>query len=68
MDMTTFAIAELIAILAQFLLFAPFFFVWIGDCKSIGRENLAVPLKTRFANWCIFFPIWLFPFLVNWTK
>ena len=63
MDMTTFAIAELIAIFAQILLFAPFFFVWRKDCKSIGKENLAVPLKTRFIYWCIFCPIWAIPLI-----
>lgn len=63
MEAKTFLIAELIAIFVHLLLFAPFFFVWRNDCKSIGKENLAVPLKTRFIYWCIFFPIWAIPLI-----
>ena len=63
MEAKTFLITELIAIFAQLLLFTPFYFIWKSDCKSIGKENLAVPLKTRFIYWCIFCPIWAIPLI-----
>lgn len=63
MEIKDLLVAELIFIFAQFLLFIPFFCIWRSDCKSIGKENLAVPLKTRFVYWCIFFPIWAIPLI-----
>ena len=56
-----FWIAELIAILLQFLLFTPFYIVWRKDCKEIGKDNLAVPLSERFYIWLMFFPLWIVP-------
>ena len=58
-----FWIAQIISILLQFLLFAPFFFEWRKDCKEIGKDNLAVPLKDRFFVWLICFPLWIVPLL-----
>lgn len=59
----TFWIAELIFVGVQLGLFLPFYFIWRNDCKEIGKENLAVPLKTRFIYWCIYFPIWAIPII-----
>lgn len=63
MEIKNFLVAEFISIFAQLLLFTPFFFIWRSDCKSIGKENLAVPLKTRFLYWSIFFPFWAIPLI-----
>lgn len=63
MGIKIFLVAEFISIFAQLLLFIPFLCIWRSDCKSIGKENLAVPLKTRFVYWCIFFPIWALPLI-----
>nr|DAZ28300.1 MAG TPA: hypothetical protein [Caudoviricetes sp.] len=52
-----------VCIALQFVLFIPFFIIWKKDCKKIGKENLAVSLKERFAAWVIYFPMWLLPFL-----
>ena len=46
-------------ILLQLILFIPFYLIWRNDCKTIGRENLAVSLKERFLYWIMFCPIWL---------
>jgi hypothetical protein len=53
----------LICVLLQIVLFIPFYLIWIKDCKTIGKDNLAVSLQERFLYWIIFFPIWLFIFL-----
>lgn len=53
----------IVSIALQLISFIPFFIVWKKDCKKIGKENLAAPLKERFAVWLICFPIWLLPFL-----
>jgi hypothetical protein len=58
-----FWILELICLILQFVCFLPFYFVWRNDCKEIGKDNLAVPLKERFFVWCIAFPIWVIPIL-----
>ena len=52
-----------VCIALQFVLFIPFFIIWKKDCKKIGKENLAVSLKERFAAWVIYFPMWLLPLL-----
>lgn len=43
----------------QFVLFIPFYIIWRNNCKTIGRDNLAVSLGTRFVAWLCFVPIWL---------
>lgn len=48
----------LICILLQFALFTPFYLIWRSDCKKIGRDNLAVSLRERFACWLLLCPIW----------
>ena len=48
----------LIAIILQFGLFTPFFIIWLNDCKTIGKNKLAVSLGKRFFYWCLFFPFW----------
>lgn len=53
----------LVALFLQIILFIPFYIIWRKDCKKFGKDNLAVPLRDRFLNWFIFFPIWLLPFL-----
>ena len=63
MNLKTFFVAEIVAVFAQLLLFTPFFFIGRRECKYIGKENLAVPLKTRFLYWCIFFPLWAIPLI-----
>ena len=48
-----------ICALLQIVLFIPFYFIWRKDCKTIGKENLAVSLQERFLYWLLFCPIWL---------
>lgn len=43
----------------QVVLFIPFYLIWRKDCKSIGKEKLAVSLQERFLYWVMFCPIWL---------
>ena len=64
MDFKTWAIIEIAFIVAQFVLFIPFYLMWKSDCKTIGKENLAVSLKERFFTWCFYFPLWLMPILI----
>jgi hypothetical protein len=52
----------LISILLQLVLFIPFYLIWRNDCKTIGKENLAVSLDERFVVWILYCPIWLTPF------
>ena len=52
----------LISILLQLVLFIPFYLIWRNDCKTIGKENLAVSLAERFVVWILYCPIWLTPF------
>jgi hypothetical protein len=52
----------LVFIVLQFVVFTPFFIIWIYDCKNIGKENLAVPLKERFTAWLLFCPFWTLGF------
>lgn len=59
-----FLIITSIALLLQFVLFIPFFFIWRKDCKEIGKENLAVSLRERFLSWCICFPLWIIPIVI----
>lgn len=58
-----FWILELICIFLQFIGFIPFYSIFRKDCKEIGKENLAVPLKERFFTWLVFCPIWAVPFI-----
>jgi hypothetical protein len=53
----------LICILLQLVLFIPFYLIWKKDCKTIGKENLAVSLQERFLCWLFVCPIWLLGFL-----
>lgn len=55
----------LFCVALQIVLFIPFFIIWKNDCRIFGKDNLAAPLKERFAMWIIFFPIWIIPFLKN---
>jgi hypothetical protein len=48
-----------ICILLQLVLFIPFYIIWRNDCKTIGKDNLAVSLQERFLYWLICCPIWL---------
>jgi hypothetical protein len=52
----------LVGILLQFVGFIPFYMIWRNDCKTIGKENLAVPLKERFTAWLLFCPFWTLGF------
>jgi hypothetical protein len=52
----------LVCILFQFAGFIPFYLIWRNDCKTIGKENLAVPLEERFIAWLLFCPIWVLGF------
>jgi hypothetical protein len=53
----------LICILLQLVLFIPFYLIWKKDCKTIGKENLALSLTERFIAWIFYCPIWLIGFL-----
>jgi hypothetical protein len=52
----------LVCILFQFVGFIPFYIIWRKDCKTIGKENLAVPLAERFIAWLLFCPFWALGF------
>ena len=45
----------------QLVMFIPFYLVWKNDCKTIGKDKLAVSLEERFIAWLIFCPIWVIP-------
>lgn len=64
MGFKTWAIVEIVFIIAQFVLFIPFYLIWKKDCRTIGKDNLAVSLKERFLTWCFYFPLWLVPILI----
>lgn len=64
MDFQMFVITEAISIIAQFVLFVPFYLMWKNDCKTIGKDNLAVSLKERFLAWCFYLPLWFIPLLM----
>ena len=49
----------LVCILLQLVLFIPFYLIWRKDCKTIGKDNLAVSLLERFLCWLITCPFWL---------
>ena len=53
-------------ILLQLILFTPFYLVWRNDCKTIGKDKLAISLGQRFIAWLIFFPVWIIPFVKGW--
>lgn len=59
-----FLVISLIAVGLQLVLFIPFYFIYIKDCKEIGKEKLAVSLSERFTNWLILCPIWLVPIII----
>ena len=46
-------------IVLQLILFIPFYLVWRNDCNAIGKDDLAVSLKERFAMWLMVCPIWV---------
>ena len=50
-------------IVLQLILFIPFYLIWRKDCKSIGKDELAVSLEERFIAWLLFMPIWLIPII-----
>lgn len=54
----------LICLIAQSVLFIPFFIEYLKDVKDIGKDNLAAPLSERFISWCLFVPIWLMPIVI----
>lgn len=58
-----FWIAQLICIFIQLAGFLPFYLIWRRDCKRIGKDNLAVPLKKRLSLWWLCCPIWVVPML-----
>lgn len=53
----------LICVLLQFVCFIPFYFIWRNDCKTIGKDKLAVSLGERFMAWIVFCPIWIVPLI-----
>jgi len=53
----------IISLLLQLILFMPFYFIWKNDCKTIGKNNLAVSLEERFLTWLFICPFWLMNFL-----
>jgi len=53
----------LICIFLPLILFIPFYFIWKKDCKSIGKQNLAVSLEERFIVWLLVCPIWILVFI-----
>jgi hypothetical protein len=52
----------IVGILFQFVGFIPFYIIWRKDCKTIGKENLAVPLAERLIAWLLFCPFWALGF------
>lgn len=63
MGTKTFLVALCVAVVAQFVLFIPFFLLWRKDCKVFGKDNLAVSLQERFTAWVLWCPIWMCPIL-----
>ena len=53
----------IIIALLQIVLFIPFYVIWRGDCKVIGKNNLAVSLEERFITYLIVCPIWIAGFI-----
>ena len=47
----------------QLIMFIPFYLVWRKDCKTIGKDKLAVSLEKRFLMWLLACPIWLIPII-----
>jgi len=47
----------------QLILFTPLYLVWRNDCKTIGRDRLAVNISERFIAWIVFCPIWAIPLI-----
>ncbi|HZJ99015.1 MAG TPA: hypothetical protein VFC79_03365 [Tissierellaceae bacterium] len=50
-------------IILQLVAFIPFYTIWRSDCKTIGKNNLAVSLGERFIAWLLFVPIWIIPII-----
>ena len=53
----------MIYIALQSIMFIPFYLVWRKDCKTIGKDNLAVSLEERFLAWVLLIPIWIIPII-----
>ena len=56
-------IFSIVCIVLQFIPLAIAYFGWKRDCKTIGKENLAVPLLDRIWAGLICFPFWMGPLL-----
>lgn len=54
---------EMSYIVLQLIMFIPFYLIWRKDCKTIGKDKLAVSLEERFIAWLLFMPIWLIPII-----
>ena len=54
-------------IVLQLIMFVPFYLMWRKDCKTIGKDKLAVSLGERFLTWLAFCPIWAIP-IIKWTS
>lgn len=63
MNKCNFIMMAFFSVIAQFVLFIPFYLEWRKDCKRLGKENLAVSLKERFCAWLFVCPLWMLPVL-----
>lgn len=65
MHKNNFIMMAIFSVIAQFVLFIPFYLKWRKDCKILGKENLAVSLKERFYAWLFVCPLWMLPVLCS---
>lgn len=65
MHKNNFIMMAIFCVIAQLVLFIPFYLEWRKDCKILGKENLAVSLKERFYAWLFVCPLWMLPVLCS---
>ena len=56
-------IFSIVCIVLQIIPLVVAYFIWKHDCKTIGKENLAVPLGARLWAGLICFPFWVGPII-----
>lgn len=54
----------LICIILQIIPLVVAYVIWKKDCKTIGKENLAVSLQERLFAGFVCFPFWLAPIII----
>lgn len=62
---TIMIIFALVIFIIQLFGYIPVYLIWKRDCKTIGRERLAVPLSDRTMNYILICLMAWFGFLLN---